>query len=94
MNRARHIASGLLLMMVLAVTLAEKATNLAPKEPDAWLTLGLARYRAGDVKGTIDAMKDCRTGEARIRSTVLNSGVQRWTADECRSDPSSPSSDS
>ena len=39
-----------------AVRLAEKETDLTPQEPDAWVNLGLARYRAGDVKGTIDAM--------------------------------------
>ncbi len=39
-----------------AITLAEEAARLAPRVPDAWASLGLARYRAGDWKGTIKAM--------------------------------------
>jgi serine/threonine protein kinase len=39
-----------------AVELATKATTLAPQAGTYWNTLGVARYRAGDWKGTIEAL--------------------------------------
>ncbi len=40
-----------------AVALAEAATSLAPQSGAYWNTLGVARYRAGDRKGAIDALE-------------------------------------
>jgi serine/threonine protein kinase/tetratricopeptide (TPR) repeat protein len=40
-----------------AVELASKATTLAPQEGAFWNTLGLARYRAGDWKGALQALQ-------------------------------------
>jgi tetratricopeptide (TPR) repeat protein len=40
-----------------AVELAKKAVELAPKEGDYWNTLGVAKYRSGDWKGTLAALE-------------------------------------
>jgi len=40
-----------------AVELAQKAVELVPKEGDFWNTLGIARYRAGEWKNGMDALK-------------------------------------
>jgi tetratricopeptide (TPR) repeat protein/tRNA A-37 threonylcarbamoyl transferase component Bud32 len=40
-----------------ALELAEKATKLAPQAGNYWNTLGAARYRAGDWKGSFQALK-------------------------------------
>ena len=40
-----------------AIELAEKAVELAPREADPLVKLGLARYRAGDWRSTITAMQ-------------------------------------
>jgi tetratricopeptide (TPR) repeat protein len=50
-----------------AVELAKMAVELAPKEERFWNTLGIARYRAGEWKDGIDALKksdELLTGEA------------------------------
>jgi serine/threonine protein kinase/Flp pilus assembly protein TadD len=39
-----------------AVELATKATTLAPQNGDFWNTLGVARYRAGDWRGAVEAL--------------------------------------
>jgi tetratricopeptide (TPR) repeat protein len=39
-----------------AITLGQTAAELAPREAEPWVMLGLARYRAGDWRGTIEAM--------------------------------------
>lgn len=41
----------------LAVTLAEEATRIAPDLDASWNTLGVARYRAGDWPGAIEALE-------------------------------------
>jgi len=38
-----------------ALTLAQQAVRLAPESADCWELLGIARYRAGDPTGAIDA---------------------------------------
>jgi tetratricopeptide (TPR) repeat protein/serine/threonine protein kinase len=40
-----------------AVELAQRAIELAPGQPTFWNTLGTARYRAGDSKAAIEALK-------------------------------------
>jgi serine/threonine protein kinase/tetratricopeptide (TPR) repeat protein len=40
----------------LAVEAAQQATNSAPVDGNIWNTLGVARYRAGDWQGSIDAL--------------------------------------
>jgi eukaryotic-like serine/threonine-protein kinase len=40
-----------------AVQLAKRAVELAPTESSYWNTLGTARYRAGDWRGAIEALK-------------------------------------
>jgi serine/threonine protein kinase len=40
-----------------AVELAEKAVAQAPRNGAYWNTLGVARYRAGDAKGTVEALQ-------------------------------------
>jgi tetratricopeptide (TPR) repeat protein len=42
-----------------AVALASQTTTLAPKDAISWLTLGVARYRAGDWKGSVAALNKC-----------------------------------
>jgi tetratricopeptide (TPR) repeat protein len=39
-----------------AVKLAGQAASLAPSQPSNWRTLGIARYRAGDLRGSEQAM--------------------------------------
>jgi Flp pilus assembly protein TadD len=39
-----------------AVTLARKSVALEPKNSDFWNTLGVAKYRAGDWKGAVEAL--------------------------------------
>jgi WD40 repeat protein/serine/threonine protein kinase/tetratricopeptide (TPR) repeat protein len=39
-----------------AVQLAKRATGLAPREGDYWNTLGVASYRAGDLKGALQSL--------------------------------------
>src|SRR5262249_21245506 len=39
-----------------AVELAKKAVDLAPKDGTFWITLGAARYRAGDWKAALTAL--------------------------------------
>src|SRR5262249_32902500 len=39
-----------------AVAAAERAVELVPKEGRYWNTLGVARYRNGDWKGTVEAI--------------------------------------
>lgn len=40
------------------VELAQEATRKKPMEPSFWTTLGLARYRAGDSSGAIEALNE------------------------------------
>src|SRR5262249_25449220 len=40
-----------------AVALAKKAVERAPKNGEDWNTLGVAHYRAGDMKAAIDALE-------------------------------------
>ena len=39
-----------------AVTLAQRAVELAPDDGHCWNTLGVAHYRAGDWKAAVDAL--------------------------------------
>jgi serine/threonine protein kinase len=48
-----------------AVSLAKEAVELAPEGGDCWRTLGVARYRANDWKGSVAALK---------KATELRSG--------------------
>jgi tetratricopeptide (TPR) repeat protein len=43
-----------------ALRLAEKATKLAPHEPNYWFVLGVARYRLGDIEGALAAVERAR----------------------------------
>jgi tetratricopeptide (TPR) repeat protein len=43
-----------------AVTLADELVTHAPNDANYWNTLGVARYRAGDFRGAIDALKKYR----------------------------------
>jgi tetratricopeptide (TPR) repeat protein len=43
-----------------AVELAKRAIARAPKDADAWNTLGIARYRSGDFKASIAALEKYR----------------------------------
>ena len=50
-----------------AVALAQQAVAQAPRDADAWNTLGVARYRAGDLEGAVAALqkfRELRTGDA------------------------------
>jgi Flp pilus assembly protein TadD len=40
-----------------AASLAERATRLAPEAGNHWNTLGVARYRAGDLDGCLSALR-------------------------------------
>jgi tetratricopeptide (TPR) repeat protein len=40
-----------------AVDLAQRAAESAPKDGGVWNTLGVARYRAGDAKASVEALK-------------------------------------
>jgi serine/threonine protein kinase/HAMP domain-containing protein len=48
-----------------AVSLGEKAVKLEPDEPNSWNTLGVARFRAGDRDGAVQALE---------RSSLLHKG--------------------
>jgi tetratricopeptide (TPR) repeat protein len=50
-----------------ALELAEEAVELAPAAPEIWNTLGVARHRAGDRRGAIEALaKSEELGPGRI----------------------------
>src|SRR5262249_26794197 len=46
-----------------AITLGQKAVELAPQNLIYWNTLGVARYRAGDWTGAIDALQKAEQSE-------------------------------
>ena len=67
-----------------AVELAQKAVELAPNEGGLWNTLGIARYRAGEWKDGIDALKkseELLNGEASAFNAFFLA-MAHWQLDE------------
>ncbi len=71
-----------------AIELAEKAVELAPREADPLVKLGLARYRAGDWRSTITAMQ--KALESRPGATAQPGSFWPWLTSNWRRQGSSP----
>jgi eukaryotic-like serine/threonine-protein kinase len=63
-----------------AVALAERATALQPADGNFWNTLGVARYRAGDNAGAIDALEKSRSlhNEMSFASDAFFLAMAHW----------------